>query len=154
MLIKNFSIQLTLFRHVCFRFISISLLIQVGINLESSEKIREIPGGNTASMFQIFLAFPCRIRWLSCIFPARSCEIRWQERSTWVIVIQLGISKLIPTSINNKTQINRTQTRGNKVCWVEKFYEFCSNKSHGIDFFKNLSTSTNIPRQICDRHFL
>ncbi len=29
---------------------------------KSSEKIRKIPGGNTASMFQIFPVFSCRIR--------------------------------------------------------------------------------------------
>jgi hypothetical protein len=29
---------------------------------KSSEKIRKIPGGNTASMFQIYPVFSCRIR--------------------------------------------------------------------------------------------
>ncbi len=36
---------------------------------KSSEKIWEIPAGNTASMFQIF--------------PVFSCKIRRQEQSTW-----------------------------------------------------------------------
>ncbi len=60
------------------------LCFPAGYVRKSSEKIRKIPGGNTASIFQIFPVFPCTIRWFSCIFPARSCKIRWQERSPWV----------------------------------------------------------------------
>jgi hypothetical protein len=37
-------------------------LVSARIRLEIIGKIRKIPGGNTASMFQIFPVFPCRIR--------------------------------------------------------------------------------------------
>ncbi len=56
------------------------------IDRNMPEKIRSFFDRNTASIFQRFPMFSCRIRWLSSIFPAESGGIRWPECSTWVVV--------------------------------------------------------------------
>ena len=54
---------------------------EVGRN--PAEKCGQFFGRNTASMFQWFPVFSCRIRWLFRIFLAGSFGIRWPEASTW-----------------------------------------------------------------------
>ncbi len=48
------------------------------------KKSGQFSGRNTAPMLQRFPMVSCRIRWLSRIFSAGSCGIRWPESSTWV----------------------------------------------------------------------